>query len=160
MNLDLRIIKKYPNRRLYDTEGSCYVKLLQIKEMIESGITIKVVDSNTDEEITRSILLQIILEQESNKEPLFSTDNLVNFIRYNGETSREGFMHFMDKNLNYFQEQQSTFKEQFKELSDFNPMDFWTTNTQKNMDVWKQMHDNFMSPASKTSPKDNKNNKK
>ena len=156
MDSTSRIIKKYPNRRLYDTEDSCYIKLLEIKEMIERGISVKVVDSSTDKEITRSILLQIILEQESNNEPLFSTDNLVNFIRYNGETSREGFMHFMDKNLDYFQEQQSTFKEQFKGLTDFNPMDFWTTNTKGNMDIWKQMQDNFMSTTVKSSTEDKK----
>jgi len=156
MDSEFRIIKKYPNRRLYDTEDSCYIKLTEIKEMIERGIPIKVIDSNSEEEITRSILLQIILEQESNKEPLFSCENLVNFIRYNGENSREGFMHFMDKNLNYFQEQQSTFKEQFKELTDFNPMDFWTTNTKKNMDVWKQMQENFMSPSPDSDTKDKK----
>jgi len=156
MDSEFRIIKKYPNRRLYDTEDSCYIKLTEIKEMIERGIPIKVIDSNSEEEITRSILLQIILEQESNKEPLFSSENLVNFIRYNGENSREGFMHFMDKNLNYFQEQQSTFKEQFKELTDFNPMDFWTTNTKKNMDVWKQMQENFMSPSPDSDTKDKK----
>ena len=159
MDSEFRIIKKYPNRRLYDTEDSCYIKLLEIKEMIERGIAIKVIDSNSEEEITRSILLQIILEQESNKEPLFTTENLVNFIRYNGETSREGFMHFMDKNLNCFQDQQSTFKEQFKGLTDFNPMDFWKTNTQKNMDIWKQMQDNFTSPSSTSNPSDDKKNK-
>lgn len=159
MNSEFRIIKKYPNRRLYDTEDSRYIKLLQIKEMIEQGIAIKVIDSNSEEEITRSILLQIILEQESNNEPLFSTENLVSFIRYNGETSREGFMHFMDKNLDYFQEQQSTFKEQFKGLNDFNPMDFWSTNTKKNMDVWKQMQDNFMSSSAKSNAKDDKKDK-
>ena len=159
MDSDLRIIKKYPNRRLYDTEDSCYIKLLEIKDMIERDISIKVIDSNSEEEITRSILLQIILEQESNKEPLFTTENLVNFIRYNGETSREGFMHFMDKNLNYFQEQQSTFKEQFKELTDFNPMDFWKTNTKKNMDIWKQMQDNFTSSSSTSNPSSNKKSK-
>ena len=160
MDSEFRIIKKYPNRRLYDTEESCYIKLIEIKEMIENGISIKVIDSTSEEEITRSILLQIILEQESNKQPLFSTENLINFIRYNGETSREGFMHFMDKNLNFFQDQQVNFKEQFKEFSDFNPLEFWTTNTNKNMDIWKQMQDNFMSPSSTSSSKDNENNEK
>ncbi len=145
MDSDVRIIKKYPNRRIYDTENSCYINLLEIKNMIESGIPIKVIDSNTQEEVTRNILLQIILEQESNKEPLFTTENLINFIRYNGETSREGFMHFMDKNLNFFQEQQSLMQERFKEFTNYNPMDFWTSSTKKNMDIWKKMQDNFMS---------------
>ncbi len=156
MDSDVRIIKKYPNRRLYDTEDSCYIKLLEIKDMIEQGIPIKVIDSNTEEEITRSILLQIILEQESNKEPLFSTENLINFIRYNGETSREGFMHFMDKNLNFFQEQQNTIQERLKEFADYNPMDFWTSRTKKNMDIWKQMQDNFLSSNSASNTDSNK----
>ena len=159
MESDVRIIKKYPNRRLYDTEDSCYIKLLEIKNMIEGGIPIKVIDSNTEEEITRSILLQIILEQESNKEPLFSTENLINFIRYNGETSREGFMHFMDKNLNFFQNQQSKVQEQFKEFTDYNPMDIWTSSTKNNMDIWKKMQDNFMSSTGSPSQTDDKKNK-
>lgn len=145
MEADVRIIKKYPNRRLYDTEASCYIKLLEIKDMIERGIIIKVIDSTTEEEITRSILLQIILEQESNKEPLFTTENLLNFIRYNGETSREGFMHFMEKNLSFFQDQQSSVQEKFKEFTDYNPMDIWTSSTKKNMDIWKDMQESFMS---------------
>ena len=159
MESEVRIIKKYPNRRLYDTEESCYIKLLAIKNMIEQGVTIKVIDSNTEEEITRSILLQIILEQESNNQPLFSTENLVNFIRYNGETSREGFMHFMDKNLNFFQNQQSKIQEQFKEFTDYNPMDIWTDSTKKNMDIWKNMQDNFMSSTGMSSKTDNKKKK-
>ncbi len=156
MESDVRIIKKYPNRRLYDTEDSCYIKLLEIKDMIERGIPIKVIDSNTEEEITRSILLQIILEQESNNEPLFSTENLINFIRYNGETSREGFMHFMDKNLDFFQTQQEKIQDQFKGFSDFNPLEFWTNSTKKNMDVWKQMQENFILPNSKSNSEEEK----
>ena len=159
MESEIRIIKKYPNRRLYDTEDSCYIKLLEIKDMIENGIIIKVIDSNTEEEITRSILLQIILEQESNKEPLFTTENLLNFIRYNGETSREGFMHFMDTNLNFFQNQQSSVQEKFKEFTEYNPMDIWTSSTKKNMDIWKDMQESFLSSSSASSKNDDKTNK-
>ena len=159
MESEIRIIKKYPNRRLYDTEDSCYIKLLEIKDMIERGIIIKVIDSNTEEEITRSILLQIILEQESNKEPLFTTENLLNFIRYNGETSREGFMHFMDTNLNFFQNQQSSVQEKFKEFTDYNPMDIWTSSTKKNMDIWKEMQENFLNTSGVSNKSDNKKDK-
>lgn len=160
MESEVRIIKKYPNRRLYDTGESRYIKLTAVKEMIEQEIPIKVVDSVTDEDITRSILLQIILEQESNKEPLFSTENLENFIRYNGESSREGFMMFMDKNLNFFKEQQEQIQSQFKELIDFNPLEFWTNSTKKNLDIWQQMQDNLvkssgLKPESKKTNKEN-----
>ena len=159
MESEVRIIKKYPNRRLYDTGDSRYIKLNAVKEMIEQEIPIKVVDSVTDEDITRSILLQIILEQESNNEPLFSTENLENFIRYNGESSREGFMLFMDKNLDFFKEQQEQIQKQFKELVDFNPLDFWTKSTQKNMDIWKKMQDTMIKSTglSENPGKSNKN---
>lgn len=158
MESDVRIIKKYPNRRLYDTGESCYIKLIEVKEMIEQGIPVKVIDSQTKENITRSILLQIILEQESNNEPLFSTENLENFIRYYGDNSREGFMHFMDKNLQFFETQQDQMQDKIKEFMDFNPLDFWTQSTQKNADVWQQMQDNLL----KTSgfPPDSKSNDK
>ena len=148
MESDVRIIKKYPNRRLYDTGESRYIKLTEVKTMIEQEIPIKVVDSVTDEDITRSILLQIILEQESNNEPLFSTENLENFIRYNGESSREGFMLFMDENLDFFEEQQAHVQKQLKELVDFNPLDFWTKSTQKNMDIWQKMQEAMVKSSS------------
>lgn len=144
MEQDVRLIKKYPNRRLYDTGESRYIKLVEVKEMIEQGIAVKVLDSQTEDDITRSILLQIILEQESNNEPLFSTENLENFIRYYGENSREGFMFFMEKNLQYFQDQQNQIQHKFRELMDFNPVDFWADSTRKNLDVWQQMQDSFM----------------
>ena len=158
MESEVRIIKKYPNRRLYDTGDSRYIKLTAVKEMIEQEIPIKVVDSVTDEDITRSILLQIILEQESNNEPLFSTENLENFIRYNGESSREGFMMFMDKNLGFFRDQQEQMQKQIEELVDFNPLEFWTKSTQKNMDIWKKMQESMMksSSSSGNSSKSNK----
>lgn len=160
MESDVRIIKKYPNRRLYDTGESCYIKLIEVKEMIEQGVPVKVIDSQTEEDITRSILLQIILEQESNQEPLFSTENLENFIRYYGENSREGFTHFMDKNLQFFQEQQEQMQNQIKEFMDFNPLDFWTQSTQKNVDLWQQMQDNFLqTPGFPSSPKSKEKDK-
>ena len=153
MESDVRIIKKYPNRRLYDTGKSCYIKLDAVRKLIEQAIPIKVVDSQTGEDITRSTLLQIIYEQEGKKEPLFSTENLQNFIRYYGENSRESFSYFMDKNLSFFQEQQEQMQKQIKELMDFNPIDFWTETTKKNMDMWQQLQDNFLSSSGMTKDK-------
>ena len=144
MESEVRLIKKYPNRRLYDTGESCYIKLTEVRQMIEKGIPIKVIDSQTEEDITRSILLQIILEQEANKEPLFSTENLENFIRYYGENSREGFMYFIDKSLHFFQEQQEQMQNQLKDFMDYNPLDFWTSTTRKNLDFWQEMQENFL----------------
>ena len=155
MDDKVRLIKKYPNRRLYDTGESKYIKLTEVKKMIEEGVSLQVVDSQSGENITRSILLQIIYEQESNNEPLFSTDNLENFIRYYNESSREGFTMFIGKNLEFFHEQQEQFQGQFKGLLDFNPVDFWSNSTKSNLDIWQQMQDNFMLTAGLASTKKN-----
>jgi polyhydroxyalkanoate synthesis repressor PhaR len=158
MESDVRLIKKYPNRRLYDTGESCYIKLVEVKQMIEQGIPIKVIDSQSGEDITRTILLQIILEQESNKEPLFSTENLEKFIRYYGENSREGFTYFMGKNLQFFEEQQEKMQQQLKEVMDYNPVDFWSDSTKSNLDLWQQMQNQFLQSSGLTPPS-NENDK-
>ena len=144
MDQETRIIKKYPNRRLYDTKNSCYINLGQIKSLIQKGVPVKVVDRQTDQDITRSILLQIIMEQESNQEPLFSTDSLEKFIRYYEDNSREGFMHFMDKNIQFFHEQQETLTKQVQELMTFNPLEFWASATTRNLETWHNLQKNFM----------------
>ncbi len=152
MASDVRLIKKYPNRRLYDTDESCYIKLVEVKQMIEQGIPIKVIDSQTKKDITRSILLQIILEQESNQEPLFSTKNLENFIRYYGEDSREGFSSFMEKNLQFFEAQQQKMQQQLNDFMDYNPVDVWTESTKSNLDLWQQMQEKFLQSSAVTPP--------
>jgi len=146
MEPKVRLIKKYPNRRLYDTGESCYIKLVEVKLMIEKGIPIKVIDSQTKEDITRSILLQIIYEQEANQEPLFSTENLEDFIRYYGENSRESFIYFMEQNLRFFHAQQDQMQTHLNEFMDNknNTLDFWANSTRKNLDMWEQMQDNLL----------------
>ncbi|WP_428633728.1 polyhydroxyalkanoate synthesis repressor PhaR, partial [Sedimenticola sp.] len=81
-----RIIKKYPNRRLYDTELSRYITLSDIRELVMKGMDFQVVDTNTNEDLTRSILLQIMLDEESGGEPLFSAKMLSQIIRFYGGT--------------------------------------------------------------------------
>lgn len=149
MEAKTRIINKYPNRRLYDTEESRYIKLSEIRALIEDGEQIKVVDSKTKEDITRSILLQIIMEQESNNEPLFSTSNLEDFIRYYSENSREAFGMFMGSNLSFFQEQQEQMQRQMKELMEFSPLEFWREATSRNVDLWRKMQENLLSSTGK-----------
>ena len=148
MEQETRIIKKYPNRRLYDTKNSCYINLGQIRELIEKSVPVKVIDRQTEKDITRSILLQIIMEQESNQQPLFSTDSLEKFIRYYEDNSREGFMHFMDKNIQFFHEQQEMLTKQMQEFMTFNPLEYWVDTTNKNLDAWKNLQRNFMQSAS------------
>lgn len=86
-----RLIKKYPNRRLYDTTASAYVTLAEIKQLVIASQPVKVVDAKTGEDLTRSILLQIILEEEAAGTPMFSEAVLAGLIRLYGQTM-QGFM--------------------------------------------------------------------
>jgi len=146
-----RIIKKYPNRRLYDTESSRYITLAEVRELVINEVPFIVVEKKTDEDITRSILLQIILEQESESNPLFSNDNLQRFIRYYGTAPQQGFSEFIGQSLQFFHDKQLEFGKAFEGFTGQNPMSVWADMTKKNMDSWGQM----MGFANK----DNKGNK-
>ncbi len=101
-----RVIKKYPNRRLYDTLTSNYIALSDIKQLVMSGAAFKVIDAKTEEDITRSLLLQIILEEEAGGAPLFSEAVLSNIIRTYGH-AMQGFMgSYLEKNLQVFADMQ------------------------------------------------------
>jgi polyhydroxyalkanoate synthesis repressor PhaR len=134
-----RIIKKYPNRRLYDTEKSQYVTLQQIRSLVLDEIPFVVIDQKSEDDITRSILLQIILEQESETNPLFSNDNLERFIRYYNAGADTGFSDYIGKSMSFFQQQQREFSKAVSGVASKNPMSFWTDMTQKNIDSWRQM---------------------
>jgi polyhydroxyalkanoate synthesis repressor PhaR len=86
-----RVIKKYPNRRLYDTAASAYITLADVKQFVMKREAFQVLDAKTGDDLTRSILLQIILEEEANGSPMFSSEALSNIIRFYGNTM-QGFM--------------------------------------------------------------------
>jgi len=112
-----RIIKKYPNRRLYDTRTSGYITLTEIKQLVMEGAPFVVRDAKTSEDLTRSILLQIILEEEAGGSPMFSTSVLSNIIRFYGH-AMQGFMGgYLEKNIQSLQDVQTKLAEQSKGLS-------------------------------------------
>ena len=141
---DIRIIKKYPNRRLYDTVQSRYITLPEVRDLVVNETPFMVLDTQSDEDITRNILLQIILEQESDQDPLFSNAHLQDFIRYYSENSREGFSSFMEQSLNFFHEQQAIMQEQMKDLMETNPVKAWTDATEKNVEMWQSMQKDLL----------------
>ena len=111
-----RIIKKYPNRRLYDTETSAYITLADVKQFVLENQVFEVQDARTSENLTRSILLQIILEEESGGVPMFSSDMLANIIRYYGH-SMQGLMgSYLERSIGAFHEAQRKFQEQTQSL--------------------------------------------
>ena len=144
-----RLIKKYPNRRLYDTTESRYITLEEVREMVLKEIPFKVVDRQSEEDITRNILLQIIMEQESGGEPLFSADVLSRFIRNYGEAAQSGFAEYLDTSLRFFSEQQDVIQEQMGKALEGTPMDYWVKLGEQNMKIWQEMFN-----ASKESKKE------
>ncbi len=114
----VRTLKKYPNRRLYDTRTSSYITLADVKQMVLAGEEFEVRDAKTAEDLTRSILLQIILEEESGGVPMFSTQTLSQIIRFYGHAMQGVMGTLLEKNMSAFAELQSQFLEQSKGLYD------------------------------------------
>jgi polyhydroxyalkanoate synthesis repressor PhaR len=103
----VRVLKKYPNRRLYDTRTSGYITLADVKRMVMAGEAFVVKDAKTSEDLTRSILLQIILEEEAGGQPLFSTEMLSQLIRFYGHAMQGMMGNFLEQNLLAFIEMQN-----------------------------------------------------
>jgi polyhydroxyalkanoate synthesis repressor PhaR len=94
-----RVIKKYPNRRLYDTDTSTYITLAEIKILVMDSESFMVIDAKTGEDLTRSILLQIILEEEANGSPMFTVPVLANIIRFYGHAMQGMMGGYLEKNI-------------------------------------------------------------
>ena len=107
----MRVLKKYPNRRLYDTQTSSYITLSDVKEMVMACEQFVIVDAKTGEDLTRSILLQIILEEESAGMPMFSTQALAQIIRLYGNTMQGLMGNYLEKNIQSFIDLQSRLTE-------------------------------------------------
>jgi len=114
----LRVLKKYPNRRLYDTSASTYITLTDVKAMVLEGIEFEVRDAKTGDDLTRSILLQIILEAEAGGMPMFSSRMLSQIIRFYGHAMQGMMGSYLEKNLQTFVEMQSRLTEQSRGLYD------------------------------------------
>ena len=112
----LRVLKKYPNRRLYDTKISSYITLADVKSMVLSGVEFEVRDAKTGEDLTRSILLQIILEEETGGVPIFSAPMLSQIIRFYGHAMQGMMGSYLEKNLQTFTDIQARLAEQAKGL--------------------------------------------
>ncbi|GHD59983.1 polyhydroxyalkanoate synthesis repressor PhaR [Jeongeupia chitinilytica] len=118
-----RIIKKYPNRRLYDTATSSYITLADVKQLVLDCIDIQVVDAKSGEDITRSVLLQIIMDEEAGGMPLFSYDVLTQIIRFYGNAMQGLMGNYLEKNLQLFAEMQHRLQDQASSaMSGDNPM--------------------------------------
>jgi polyhydroxyalkanoate synthesis repressor PhaR len=139
----LRLIKKYPNRRLYDTKTSAYITLSDVKDLVLSRENFNVLDAKTSEDITRSILLQIILEEEAAGVPLFTTDLLAQMIRFYGHAMQGMLGKYLETNMKSFVDFQKKLQEQSQQL-------YGESNSQMMQnDMWSQFM-NFQGPAMQT----------
>jgi len=109
-----RVLKKYPNRRLYDTQLSTYITLTDVKAMVLTGEHFEVRDAKSGDDLTRSILLQIILEEETGGVPIFSAQMLAQIIRFYGHAMQGMMGSYLEKNLQTFTDIQSRLTEQSK----------------------------------------------
>jgi polyhydroxyalkanoate synthesis repressor PhaR len=138
MSEQVRLIKKYPNRRLYDTRTSAYITLSDVKDLVLQYETFKVIDAKTGEDLTRSILLQIILEEETGGVPLFSSDLLAQMVRFYGHAMQGMFGKYLESNIKTFVDLQHKLQEQTRSV--------YGDNTHVQADFWTQFL-NFQQPA-------------
>lgn len=113
-----RVLKKYPNRRLYDTRTSSYITLADVKAMVLASEAFEVHDAKTGEDLTRNILLQIILEEESGGVPMFTSQMLAQIIRFYGHAMQGMMGSYLEKNLQTFVEMQARLAEQSRALAE------------------------------------------
>ena len=123
-----RLIKKYPNRRLYDTETSTYITLADVKELVLGQEEFQVLDAKSGEDLTRQILLQIILEEESGGVPMFTAQMLAQIIRFYGNAMQGMMGSYLEKNIQAFIEIQGKLQENSKAFYDTNKIgpEMWT----------------------------------
>ncbi|MBF0147306.1 MAG: polyhydroxyalkanoate synthesis repressor PhaR [Magnetococcales bacterium] len=146
----MRIIKKYPNRRLYDTESSAYITLEGIRRLVLTGSPFKVVDNKTGADITRAILLQIISEREEKGAPVLTTDLLQSIIRFYGDSLQsQGILgEYLQQSMDFFLDQQNRIR------AAADPVALMSEMTNRSLNFWN----NFFPGASGGSNRDKSSN--
>lgn len=148
-----RLIRKYANRRLYDTTDSKHVTVADIRNLLVSGIDVEIIDDTSDQIITRQVLLQIINDQEQNGEPLLSETLLTQLIRFYGNPMQSMMSSYLEKSIDTFVHQNSAMQEQFNAMMSASPMANMQEMMNQNMAAWQRM---FTPGASSQEPNTDK----
>ncbi|MFO1508524.1 MAG: polyhydroxyalkanoate synthesis repressor PhaR [Steroidobacteraceae bacterium] len=138
-----RVIKKYPNRRLYDTVESRYITLGDIRRLVVERIDFVVIDKKTQADITRSILLQVIAEQEHAGEPVMSRDFLSQVIRTYGGQMQNVVGSYLEQSLKLFNSQQREMRDRVRSVVGTDPVDAVAQVAQKNFQRWRAVQDDI-----------------
>ncbi|NRP14506.1 polyhydroxyalkanoate synthesis repressor PhaR [Marinobacterium sp. xm-a-152] len=142
----MRILRKYTNRRLYDTSRSCYVTLEDVKQLVMNGETFQVQDSKTGQDLTRNILLQIISEQEADGGGTLLTNQVLQqLIRFYGDSMQGMMSQYLEQSISAFLEHQDRIRDQMETMMGAaNPLTMMNKLTDQNMAFW-----NMFNPAAK-----------
>jgi polyhydroxyalkanoate synthesis repressor PhaR len=152
MAKSIRIIKKYPNRRLYDTANSGYITLADVKQMVLEFIDFQVIDAKSGDDLTRGILLQIILEEESAGMPMFSSEMLSQMIRFYGNALQGIMGNYMEQNVKAFLVIQNKLQDQAKQVYGDKMMltpDLWKQFLQMQAPAMQGMLGNYLEQSAK-----------
>ncbi len=138
----ITIIKKYPNRRLYDTSTSMYITLSDVKDMVVRGEAMQVVDAKTEEDLTRHILMQILLEEEAGGAPIFNSEMLIGIIKTYGQAQQSVLGPWLGASIKNFLQAQQAFQSQMKGLPmmqmEMNPAKALQESIEKNTQFWQE----------------------
>jgi polyhydroxyalkanoate synthesis repressor PhaR len=141
--IEPRVIKKYPNRRLYDTVESRYITLADIRRLVIDKVDFVVIDKKSQEDITRSILLQVIAEQEHTGEPLMSQDFLSQVIRSYGSAMQSFVGSYLEQSLRLLASQQQQIRESMRGSPGADAFDSIATLTQHNLERWRSVQEDI-----------------
>jgi len=147
-----RIIKKYANRRLYDTETSQYITLTDLKQLIAHGVKVRIIDAKTKEDISREVLLQLVAEQEALGRPILSEEILTALIRFYDHPMQKIATRYLEVTLGQLQEQQVQLVEQMRSLLE-SPAELTSRLARQNLEWMNQLRRSFLSalnPAAET----------
>jgi polyhydroxyalkanoate synthesis repressor PhaR len=149
-----RTIKKYPNRRLYDTVESRYITLGDVRKLVVERIDFVVVDKKSQEDITNSILLQVIAEQEHGGDPLMSRDFLSQIIRSYGGGAMQGLIGcYLEQSLKLFANHQRETRERAKSVVGADPQEAVAVVVQKNYQRWRSVQDQIFRSLMDATPR-------
>ncbi|MCW5589778.1 MAG: polyhydroxyalkanoate synthesis repressor PhaR [Legionellales bacterium] len=146
-NKKIRIIKKYPNRRLYDTAISRYITLQDIKQLVLDCEEIKVIDAKSEEDLTNMTLLQIIVEQEDQQTPMFTRDILQNLIRGYNHSMQTMMSNYLEQSVNLFMEQAQQVQQGVNNWLERTPLNLFSQLTERNLHLWKTLQENWLNAA-------------
>ena len=141
---EAKIIKKYPNRSLYDTSQSKYISLTDLQQYVLEDTPFIVQEAKSKIDITRQVLLQIISEEENAGRPIFTTDVLRRFIRIYGNSAAGSFSTYIEQMSSLLDQQTRQFWEQLSARQNLSPVTTWTEIANRNMEIWQETQDKLL----------------